>query len=231
MSRRVDAAARALVRPASRRGALAALAAAVGLRAGARPTAAGCGECPAEAPCCRKGRCRPSCGGACCGRCFGVRDEVAGGVFAGSEFCCTDAAGAFCRGRKGRRTADRCCYKDETCVRGRCCGDGSLGTVRCGGKCCPIASCCGDRCCPKGEVCAGDPPRCRSADRACDACEPDEACVGGRCCAGDRICEGTPAGDVCCPWGEYCDRIDPAPPRCCPVNTICQSYRGQRVRP
>jgi hypothetical protein len=219
------------VRPASRRRALAWLSALASSGAFVGLAAAGCGGCPDDKPCCLDGRCRRRCGDECCANCFVVKDSFTGDPIDGSEVCCGGESGQICLGRKRKRKDDRCCYPDETCVKGRCCGQNVLGAVKCGGRCCAVAACCNGACCPDGKVCAGDPPACRDADRPCPACEADEQCVGDLCCVASRVCVDTEAGTVCCPVDEYCDTTGPIPPKCCPINTVCNTFRGGRVRP
>jgi hypothetical protein len=179
------------------------------------------------------------CNGTCCADCFAEFEPGAAEPDPGTGVCCSPPAGTICRHRKKGPGDDRCCYPDEQCVKGKCCCDRCLGSVVCGGKCCPIASCCDGTCCRKGHVCVrirGAAPECVPANRSCqsdDDCHPGETCVGhrtgrGTCCAGDRICEDD-LGPICCPAGHYCDRIEPGP-ICCPVNKICNTYRRHRIR-
>ena len=162
------------------------------------------------------------------------------------DICCP--AAKVCGSQSGDDRDDRCCYPDEVCLDNACCCDGCRGSKVCGGTCCPSYSCCGGACCPaepgNEQVCAKDsrnaPPTCVSADRGCegvDDCKFAEQCIGRTCCSGIRICPRDELGNpgpngakVCCRYGYFCDRSNPAiPAKCCPVNEGC-TFRAARFR-
>ena len=201
-----------------------------------------CGECgnscPAAKPCCIKGKCREKCGGTCCADCFvalfinGVPDED-------HPVCCKSSGGTICEHNDPGPADDRCCYPNEICVKGKCCCDGCLGAVKCGGVCCASAACCNGACCEQGQVCAtkneGDPEKsCVPANRDCDGdgeCFPGETCHGDKCCSAPRMCVDGVGKDFCCKAGEYCELPRTFSAKCCPINTVCKNtYRGHRVR-
>ena len=95
----------------------------------------GCGQtCPAHAPCCIKGKCRPKCGPVCCADCF-VELGTNGVIQPNTEVCCGGGAGTVCSKKNGP-TDDRCCYPGQRCLKGTCCDNGQFGTVFCNGRCC-----------------------------------------------------------------------------------------------
>lgn len=193
-----------------------------------------CGnQCSGATPCCINGVCQPLCGDTCCLDCF---IEILGGGIPNpsNQVCCPGPEGTICspdpikrkKGKKPKPTdpaADLCCYPDETCVNGECCCDGCQGMVICGDTCCAQDACCNGECCPAGQVCAttASGQVCVQAGRSCaEGCLLNEVCIGGVCCSGLRVCD-----DVCCSEGRYC-----AFGYCCPVKSICNTYRGRRVR-
>jgi hypothetical protein len=192
-----------------------------------------CGhECSANEPCCFGGECQEVCGGACCADCF---------VFIGgdglpapnSDQCCP--ADKICSSNPKKLSDDRCCASNEECIAGKCCRDGALGAMVCGGKCCSSAACCNGACCPNGKVCASTPngDACVSANRSCDIdqdCFDDESCFGGVCCSGQRLCGNGQGNNVCCAADEHCELPDSPFAVCCPINTSCNTYTGHRVR-
>jgi hypothetical protein len=195
-------------------------------------------KCPTAKPCCIKGKCREKCGDTCCADCF-VELFINGVPDLDDPKCCKANGGTICEHRKPGQADDRCCYPNEVCVKGTCCCDDCLGSVKCGGNCCAIAACCNGKCCKQGEVCATkheDDPKesCVPANRTCDGdgeCFPGETCHGGKCCSGNRMCVGGTGAKFCCKAGEYCELPGTFSANCCPVNTICKStYRGHRVR-
>lgn len=192
-----------------------------------------CGnQCPAQTPCCFGGECQEECGGACCADCF-VLIEEDGDPQPNSDECCP--ADKICSSNPKKLSDDRCCGGSEECVNGKCCGDGVLGSVVCGGKCCAEAACCNGSCCPNGKVCATTPTgdACVSANRACgndQDCFSGETCHGDVCCAGDRICSKGTGDEFCCAVGKICELPGTQFAVCCPINTTCNSYKGQRVR-
>jgi hypothetical protein len=202
--------------------------------------------CPPETPCCIKGACRTLCGESCCEDCFAEIHLPVTEPDLEHAVCCVEGVGTVCHTdarakkkhkhgrtkRKANSANDLCCYPDEVCVKGECCCDGCLGTMVCGGECCPIASCCNGKCCQDGLVCATTPqgPACVAADRGCGGdqdCFAGEVCHAGVCCSSNRVCKGG-GHDVCCATNERCEQ----PPNgiCCPNGSICSTYRGHRVR-
>lgn len=203
--------------------------------------------CPAETPCCIKGACQPLCGESCCEDCFAPILLPTKEPDLDEKVCCVEGVGTVCspdarakkKHKKGRKKSkddpanDSCCYPDETCVKGVCCCDGCMGTMVCGGECCPIASCCDGKCCKEGLVCATTPkgPACVAANRGCSGdqeCFAGEVCHAGICCSSNRVCRDGGGHDVCCATNARCEQ----PPNgiCCPNGSICSSYRGHRVR-
>jgi hypothetical protein len=211
-------------------------------------------QCPVERPCCFNGQCQTLCGTSCCDDCFVEILLATGQPDVDHPLCCLASGGSICspgvkprkkkknskkkkskRQRQKRRNDpadDVCCYPNETCVNGACCCDGCQGSLVCGGTCCPIAGCCNGRCCENGTVCATTPAgkACVSASRGCSGdgdCFSGEVCHGGVCCSGGRVCTDGEGGDVCCAAGARCEQPNNT---CCPINTVCQTYKARRVR-
>jgi hypothetical protein len=195
-----------------------------------------CGACGQTCftGCCFGGECQNPCGDDCCAECFAEADGPTQPPHDGTEACCP--AAKVCRRNTGDPTDDLCCWPDEACLDGNCCCDGCLGTVICGGKCCPSDSCCNGKCCGAGQVCArvqpNKPRKCVPADRSCtadDDCFDGEACWGGTCCTSDRQClaAGPNTAPVCCAVSHYCD---PEIPACCLNGSNCNTGKKVRVR-
>lgn len=201
-----------------------------------------CGECdhacPTATPCCIKGKCREKCGDTCCADCF-VELFIDGTPNEENTVCCTLSGGTICEYVKPGPGDDRCCYPNEICLKGKCCCDGCLGAIKCGGKCCAKEACCNGKCCEKGYVCAtkneGDPKMtCVRANRDCTSaagCFPGETCLDGTCCSGLRMCVDGVGTEFCCKADERCELPGHPSANCCPINTTCNNtYRGHRVR-
>jgi hypothetical protein len=191
-----------------------------------------CGnQCPAETPCCINGSCQELCGDTCCANCF--VELLFGGIpKPNSDMCCSSDGANLCSANKHDKEDDFCCWPDQECVKGECCG-ALQGSVVCGGKCCAGESCCNGKCCPDGQVCGEMTPgvlTCVAANRACDnpdGCAANEECIDDICCSEDRSC----GEEGCCAIGEYCDKSLDENWFCCERNTYCGStYRGHRVR-
>jgi hypothetical protein len=195
-----------------------------------------CGhKCPANKPCCIKGKCHSKCGDVCCPNCF-VEKLSNGTINPGSHVCCRGGTGTICSKKPGGKD-DRCCYPDEVCLNGTCCSTSLYGTTNCGGKCCARAACCGKTCCKKGQVCVrkGAKRICAPANRHCTAksqCYANEICHGGKCCSGLRICQTNLGADpICCKADEYCEFGGSPAARCSQIGTTASTSRGHRIRP
>jgi hypothetical protein len=190
------------------------------------------GTCPSPTPCCVRGKCEELCDGECCADCF-VELSGTGQPIPSTILCCPPDN--VCGPNPKSLSDDRCCFDSEECVAGVCCtNNGALGSVVCGGTCCPQDACCNGVCCPQGQVCADTPAgdQCVSANRICNTepnCFANENCLGGTCCAENRQCTNAMGNDFCCPAGQYCELPGGQTP-CCPINTTCNSFKGHRVR-
>jgi hypothetical protein len=228
-------------RPGSRRQALAALAAAVGLARRAAPAAAfewcerngigmkDCGpDCDKQTG--RDCRCYDPATHYCIGGLMGTcrHGEVACEGSPGYFYCVSEANcacdGPFCKGR--------CCAAGQVCEDDQCTNAcAARRGTRAAGVCCNPATetVCGDRCCPKeGRCClAGNgAASCCPAGKTCcvgpDAtacCDPGEAyCCSGVCCANHFACVGEPIGTCradCPDGGAKCGRA------CCRDGQVC----------